>query len=119
MKTSQIRLTALVLVLATVLVLCAGCGGATINGVSLDKYTLVYDQDSPDYCLRAAEYIQQQIMERTGVEIPLCEADSGSYDHEIIVGKSDRGIAKHLPDKYQKNEFYIMAQDGDIALAGD
>ena len=119
MKTSPIRLTALALVLATVLVLCAGCGGTTINGVSLDKYTLVYDQDSPDYCLRAAEYIQQQIMERTGIEIPVCEADSGSYDHEIIVGKSDRGIAKHLPDKYQKNEFYIMAQDGDIALAGD
>ena len=120
MKTSQIRLTALVLVLATVLVLCAGCGSATtINGVGIDKYTLVYDQDSPDYCQRAAEYIQQQILARTGVEIPVCEADSGTYDHEIIVGKSDRGIAKHLPDKYQKNEFYIMAQDGDIALAGD
>ena len=56
MKTSQIRLTALVLVLATVLVLCAGCGSATtINGVGIDKYTLVYDQYSPDSCLRAAE----------------------------------------------------------------
>lgn len=119
MKTSTLRLMALVLTLAALLVLCTGCSATTLNGVDLSKYTLVYDQDSPDYCLRAAEYIQQQILERTGVEIPLCEADSGSYDHEIIVGKSDRGIARHLPDKYRKNEFYIMAQDGDIALAGD
>lgn len=82
-----------VLLVLLIIVMLAGCtperAEKTINGVDISQYTIVYSQDAPDYCQRAAEYIQAQIQQRAGTEIPVCEASSGTYAHEILVGDTD------------------------------
>lgn len=119
MRSSFIRIAAVLLVLA----LCTGCAPvfqtASLNGTKLANYTVVYDADSPDYCQRAAEYIAAQILARTGVEIPVCEADSGTYDHEILVGETDRPLSAALNADTQGVEFAILADEDHIALEGD
>ena len=91
MKTKITRIFSLFLV-ALLLVGCgaAGAKGKTLNGIDISQYTIVYAQEAPDYCQRAAEYIQAQVLARTGVNIPVCEAASGTYAHEILVGDTDR-----------------------------
>lgn len=119
MKATLIRIVAVLLILA----LFTGCApvfqSASLNGTKISKFTVVYDADSPDYCQRAAEYIVAQILERTGVEVPLCEADSGTYDHEILVGETDRPLSAALNADTQGLEFAILADDDHIALEGD
>ena len=70
--------------LAAALFITALCGcqsgtveGPAINGVSLSKFAIVYSDEDTDYALRAAEYIQAQIKELTGLELPLEEASCG------------------------------------------
>ena len=119
MKTKVARIVLLLLVV-TVLV---GCGPnkeqKTLNGVDVSKYTIVYSEEAPDYCQRAAEYIQAQILQRTGVEIPVCEAASGNYDHEILVGDTDRAISEHLKAKGKNVEFSMVADANHIAMNAD
>ena len=110
-----------ILVLCMVLLLFTGCGGSktTINGIDISEYTLVYDQNAPDYCLRAAEYIQAEIMARTGIALPLCDAQSGTYAHEILVGETDRELSAQLDADTKNVEFAILADENHIALEGD
>lgn len=118
MKSSLIRLLALVLVAA----LLAGCTpvfGATLNGNKLSDYTIVYDADAPDYCQRAAEYIAAQVLARTGKELPVCTTASGTYQHEIVVGETDRLISAALNAETTGLEFALLADEDHIALEGD
>lgn len=119
MRSSVMRLFALVLVLA---MLC-GCSTfsqePTLNGTKLSKYTVVYDAASPDYCQRAAEYIGAQILERTGIEVPVYEAAAGTYDHEILVGETNRPLSAALDADTEGTEFAIVADEDHIALEGD
>lgn len=119
MKSKLTRILALVL---TVLLL-AGCApkkaAKTLNGVDISKYTIVYSQDAPDYCQRAAEYIQAQILQRAGVEIPVLTASSGTYSHEILVGDTDRPLSKELNSKSRNMEFYFKADANHIAMNAD
>ncbi len=119
MKSTLIRIVAVLLILT----LCTGCApvfqSASLNGTKLAKYTIIYDTDSPDYCQRAAEYIAAQILERTGIEIPVCQADSGSYEHEILVGETGRPLSAALDADTQGVEFAILADEDHIALEGD
>lgn len=125
------RITAVLLVV----LLLAGCGAkstptqsaaqgenptsATLNGVNLKDFTIVYSQTAPDYCLRAAEYIRDQALSRTGITLPVCEAASGTYAHEIVVGQTDRAISDTLTAETKNMEFAILADDNHIALEGD
>lgn len=116
------RVIAMVLSVAALICLLCGCslsGSATLNGVKIDKFTIVYDEAAPDYCRRAAEYLQAQILERTGTEIPICEASDGAYAHEIVVGETDRAISKKLDVQTDGLDFAIMADENHIALEGD
>lgn len=119
MKSRVTRVVLLLLVAA----LLAGCGPKknerSLNGVDISQYTIVYSQEAPDYCQRAAEYIQGQIRQRTGVELPVCEASSGTYDYEILVGDTDRAISKHLTAKNQNMEFSMAADANHIAMNAD
>lgn len=119
MKTKLIRITAIVLAL----VLCAGCApvgkAPTLNGTKLRDFTLVYDAESPDYCQRAAEYIAAQILERTGLQIPVCEASTGTFEHEILVGETDRALSAALDADTKGVEFALLADEDHIALEGD
>lgn len=115
------RFTCCFLALVLVLSLCAGCtpGGASLNGTKLDKFTIVYDADAPDYCQRAAEYIAAQVLARTGIQLPVSEDDAGTYDHEILVGETDRALSQALDADTQGVEFALLADEDHIALEGD
>lgn len=113
MKSTLIRVIAVLMIL----LLFTGCGSSqTINGVDISQYTIVYSQDAPGYCQRAAEYIQSEVFSRTGVELPVCEASSGTYAHEILVGDTDRKISSDLAAHTENMTFAITAADGHIAL---
>ncbi len=116
------RFTRIVLLLLTVAML-VGCSpkkaGKTLNGVDISQYTIVYSQQAPDYCQRAAEYIQAKVLERTGVELPIQEASGGTYAHEILVGDTDRALSKELDAKSRKMEFYFKADSNHIAMNAD
>lgn len=122
MKSFLFRLSVFVLVL----VLCAGCSSpnkgpdsASLNGIDIADYTIVYDQDEPDYNKRAAEYIQTQIEQRTGIQVPISEAGAGTFAHEIVVGETDRDISARLDAQTQNVEFALLADENHIAMEGD
>lgn len=101
-----------------------GCGngkveGPAINGVSLSKYAIVYSEEDTDYALRAAEYIQAQIKERTGLELLLQEDSAVTAKYEIVVGDTQRDISAKLDAETGKNSFAIMATKKQVALEGD
>jgi len=106
-----------------VVFLLAGCTPAgsapKLNGTELSAYTIVYSEAEPDYNLRAAQHIQSQIKERTGVELSVCEATSGTYEHEIVVGETNRAISSRLTAETENVEFAILADENHIALEGD
>ena len=112
-----------VLIFFLIAALLMGCGPKknekSLNGVDIAQYTIVYSQEAPDYCQRAAEYIQAKILERTGVELPIQEASSGTYAHEILVGDTDRALSKELDAKSRKMEFYFKADNNHIAMNAD
>lgn len=112
-----------VLVFVMIVALLMGCGTKknekSLNGVDIAQYTIVYSQEAPDYCQRAAEYIQAEILERTGVQLPVQEASGGTYSHEILVGATDRALSKELDAKSRKMEFYFKADGDHIAMNGD
>jgi hypothetical protein len=118
----KLRVTQIVLAFLIVVML-AGCASKkaekTLNGVDISQYTIVYSQEAPDYCQRAAEYIQAQIQQRAGVEIPVCEDSSGTYAHEILVGDTDRALSRELNSKSRKLEFYFKADANHIAMNAD
>ena len=120
MKNTISRIAALMLVLS-LLFSFAGCGGgkATLNNVPIEEYTIIYDVTQPDYNFRAAEYIQSQILQRTGKEVPICTASSGTYEHEILVGKTDRALSGDVVSRSRNMEFYFKADSNHIALNGD
>ena len=118
MKSVSIRIIVVCLVLT---MLCTGCafGQPKLNNIPLADFTIVYSQDAPDYTQRAAEYLQTQIMERTGLELPVCESQSGTYQHEILVGETDRPLSQQLDADTKNVEFALLADENHIAMEGN
>ena len=136
MKKVWKHVTSVMLITVLVLMMLAGCTGetrssdapavdnevvnnSTINGVALADYTIVYSENAPVYCQRAAQYIQTQIGERTGVTLEVCTAESGTYAHEILVGETDRDLSKQLNADTKHVEFATLADENHIAMEGD
>jgi len=90
-----------------------------INGVPLEEYTVVYNPGDVDYSKRAAEYISEQIKERTSVELDVKMDIEASYKHEIVVGETSRDISIELDADTESTQFAILANDDHIALEGD
>lgn len=109
------------LFILTALLACTGCSGSgtTLNDIDLADFTIIYDADQPDYNLRAANYIHDQILARTGLDIPVQEVDSGTYPHELIVGETNRDISKWLNADTENVDFAIYADNDHILLEGD
>ena len=113
--------------LVIVMLLLVGCmpsnpantSDRTLNGVDIRKYSIIYSFEAPDYCKRAADYIQAQIKERTGVTLPVREASSGTYSHEIIVGDTNRELSEEIAPRTNKMEFYLLADENHIAINAD
>lgn len=93
---------------------------AKVNGVSLSEYVIVYDSEALDYNQRAAKYIHDEILKRTGADLEVnTTARVDAARHEILVGETDRPASKALNAETEGLEFALMAKDGDVALEGD
>ena len=92
---------------------------ATVNGVSIAEYTIVYDAEGLDYNKRAAEYIKNEIKTRCGADIQIVDDSSSPADHEIVVGETSREISSNLCEDCEGLEFSMLAQNGNIAIEGD
>ena len=91
----------------------------TINGVSLENFTIVYDFEGLDYNKRAAEYIQNMSNQRYGVKLEILDDSSAQGEHEIVVGETSRPISEKLEAECKGFEFAILANEGSVALEGD
>ena len=91
----------------------------TLNGVSLEKFTIVYDFEGLDYNKRAAEYIQSAAASSYGLDLAIVDDSNAKADHEIVVGETSRSISASLEAETEGLEFAILAQEGSIALEGD
>ena len=118
-----ISLSLVIFIMISLLSVLVSCGGymkaPTINGVSLRKFTIVYDFDGIDYNKRAAEYIQSTAKARYGVNLDIVDDDTGAKDHEIVVGETSRAISASLNAETEGVEFATLANGGSIALEGD
>ncbi len=90
-----------------------------LNGVDLKDYTIVYSEEAPDYNLRAAQYIQKTIEERTGVRLEVVEDSASSSPYEIVVGETERAISASLNADTEHMQFAFLAENGRIAMEGD
>ena len=93
---------------------------SSLNGVPLADFAIVYAEEDHDYSLRAAEYVQSEILSRTGLTLPLAEdSDEPAAAYEIVVGETSREISARLDADTHGVQFAILAEDGRVALEGD
>lgn len=129
------RFLPLVLLSALVLLLC-GCVAeqpaisttepndadelSRLNGIPLSRFTIVYSTADHDYSERAARYIQTEIAERTGLQLPLAvDSEKPASNYEIVVGETSREISGRLTAPESCTQFSILAEDTNIALEGE
>ncbi|MBE6533089.1 MAG: alkaline phosphatase [Ruminococcaceae bacterium] len=120
------KIASLLIILAIIcsLVSCEGIGGlfskSRINGTSLRKFSIVYSESDLDYSKRAAEYIHDEIFERTGIDLKLLsDTEPTRAKYEIVVGNTNRPISEKLDENTDGVEFSILAEDNAIALEGN
>ena len=90
-----------------------------LNGVELENFVIVYSDEDTAYSKRAAQYIQSQIKNRTGLELSLVEDDTAVAQYEIVVGETSRPISSRLEPVSRSTQFRILAEDTKIALEGE
>ncbi len=115
------KVLTVLLTLALVLGMAA-CGPAaadSLEGVSISEYVIVYSGEAPDYNLRAAEYIRDQILERTGKTLQIRTDREPAAVHEILVGETARPLSKKLDADTKGLEFALLADGASVALEGD
>lgn len=115
------KLICFILILSFLLSL-VGCKSAnsSINGFKLKDFTIVYSEEDNEYAKRAAEYIQDQIKEKTGLNLPVIEDSAAAPTaNEIVVGNTDRAISKKLDQERDGLEFSILYDSGSVALEAD
>ena len=92
---------------------------ASINGVEISKYTIVFGSNCSDYTVRAATYIRDEILARTGVRLNIVSDLNAPTDHEIVVGETDREISTLLDAETEGVQFSLLSDSGHVALEGD
>ena len=90
-----------------------------LNDVLISEYTIVYSAQDVDYSKRAANYIQEQILLRTSVELEVKKDTDSVSAHEIVVGETSREISNTLNADMNELQFSILANDAHIAMEGD
>ena len=124
------KMVKMISLMMAVLLFCTACTTAglqeqlaqetsQINGVDLSEFAIVYSDEDHDYSKRAAEYIQSEILARTGLELALIEEDERTADYEIVVGETSRDISARLDADTRYTQFAILAEDRQVALEGD
>ncbi len=125
MKLTKKSVLSAVLALALCLVAAASLSGclfgsnATINGVKLREFVIVYSENEPDYNKNAAEFIQKRIESVTGLTLEIVTDGSSPSAHEIIVGETSRELSAALNAETDGLEFAILADGESVALEGD
>ena len=88
--------------------------------MSLSEFAIIYSPEDHDYSLRAAQYIQDQIWERTGLALPLVkDTEISTTKYEIVVGETSREISQRLIPPARSTQFVILAEQNRIALEGE
>lgn len=121
----KLRMSRVLAVLLIVLLL-VGCmpdgpdsSDKLLNGVELINYTIVYSPEAPDYCERAAKYLQKEINARTGLQLAVVQDSNSVSNHEILVGDTNRALSQKIDPQTLNMEFYFTADDNHIAMNGD
>ena len=112
------------LIIIVMLASLFGCEGlfskSAINGVKLNEFSIVYSESDTDYSMRAAEYIQDQILERTGLDLEIVkDTEPRHTKYEIVVGNTNRDISAALDAETTGVQFSILADENSVALEGD
>lgn len=111
--------------LSLVLLFTASCGkkpppdGPALNGVSLSEYAIVYSDTDTDYSYRAAQYLQERIRERTGLELPVQEDSAVTAAYEIVVGETERAVSAKLTAPTTDCQFAFLSDGKQIAMEGE
>lgn len=115
-KTCAHILLCLILVLNFIL---PGCSAFNQIG-DISEYVIVTAQNPTEYEQRAAEYIHDAILKRTGKEIPVSDDSAKQTDHEILIGQTNRPLSSQTRKTETEGlQFVINAKKGSIALQGD
>ncbi len=134
MKTKIIRALALTLTLFTLLSVLSACGGnegvgtsteapadnskASVNGVSLDNFTIVCENNE-DY-LNFAKKLQNTIKNVTGYELELVadNEDLAETEYEILIGNVEREATKefYASDYRYYNIYNVLVSGKKVAL---
>ena len=93
---------------------------ATLNGVDIGQYKIVYSDDDLDYAKTAAEYIQKQILLRTGRQVEIVEDNTAETTYEIQVGNVNRDYAESISAPDETAMKFTFASNGTkIAMKAD
>ncbi len=108
--------------LTLILTTCISCSktpSRTLNGVDIAEYVIVYSANEPDYNKTAAEYLRDEIREKTGVELTIATDDTKENAHEILVGETSRALSAELDADTEGLAFATLANATSIAMEGD
>ncbi len=106
--------------LAAVLLFTACGSKTTLNGIDVSKFTIVYPEYATDAEVRAAEYIRDAILEKTGIELPIVDDTTEETKHEIVIGNTERKITRTARRINREEIGYTIASDEtSIALDGE
>ena len=92
---------------------------AKLNGVDIGEYVIVYSDAEPDYNITAAEYIQSQILKKTGRVVTIVEDDTAETANEILVGNTNRSLSTTLTSPGMEMKFNLQASGTKIAMEAD
>lgn len=93
---------------------------ACLNGVAISQYVIVRSAKALDYTVRACEYIQERVLNRTGVRLAIVEDNlPATTANEIVVGETERAISARLNTYTENLQFTLWANQGQIAMEAD
>ncbi len=93
---------------------------ATLNGVDISEYVIVYSEDDLDYAQTAAEYIQKQILLRTGRRVEVVDDSTAEAAYEILVGETNRSYSESISAPDETAMKFTFASNGTkIAMKAD
>lgn len=93
----------------------------SLNGWALEEFTIVYSEKQPDYTARAARWLQETVLARTGLTLPLLTVEEARtpLDHEIVVGETEREISRALRSGETGLRVSYIARGGHVAMEGN
>ena len=93
---------------------------ATLNGVDIGEYQIVYSASDLDYAKTAAEYIQEQILLKTGRQLDVVTDSASETTYEILVGETGRSYSESISAPSETAMKFTFASNGTkIAMKAD